>query len=124
MLDDYAADFLKPKTADTKFFEESEKLKDELARKNIELDFLESDNRRLTSENEKMKNSLDGEILKSENLQKCLDEQISKNDDLIKSVNRLTEDISEKSKLIDELRSANSELSEQLADKSKKWYKR
>lgn len=61
MLDDYAADFLKPKTADTKFFEESEKLKDELARKNIELDFLESDNRRLTSENEKianLKNSL------------------------------------------------------------------
>ena len=72
----------------------------------------------------KKKNLLDGHIFKDgylvlEILQKQLAEQISKNADLIKSVERLSEEITEKSKIIDKLQS---EAAEQLNQKPKKLF--
>jgi len=55
MLDDYAENFLKPKTADSKYFTECEKLKAELADKNAELDFLQDDLSRKKTKTEKQR---------------------------------------------------------------------
>jgi len=124
MLDDYAENFLKPKAADSKFFTECEKLKAELADKNAELDFLQDELSREKSKTEKLRDTLDNEKLKTSDFEKRLAEENLKNEDLLKTVNRLTDVISEKEEIISELRSANSELSEQLAEKSKKWFKK
>ena len=70
------------------------------------------------SEIRNLKNSLAEKNSKIEDLENQLALQISKNDDLVKSVDRLTEDISAKNILIEELRSANAELTEQLNSKS------
>ncbi len=110
MLDGYAENFLKPKAAGSKFFTECEKIKVELADKNAELDFL--------------RDELSREKSKTADFEKRLAEENLKNEDLLKTVSRLTDVISEKEEIISELRSDNSRLSEQLADKSKKWFKK
>ncbi len=115
MLDDYAENFLKPKAAGSKFFTECEKIKAELANKNAELDFFRDE---LSIEKSKT------EKLRTADFEKRLAEENLKNEDLLKTVSRLTDVISEKEEIISELRSANSELSEQLAGKSKKWFKK
>jgi len=124
MLDDYAADLLKPKAADSKLFTECEKIKAELSDKNAELDFLQDELSRKKSETEKLRDTLDNEKSKTADFEKRLAEKNLKNEDLLKTVSRLTDVISEKEKIISELRSDNAQLSEQLADKSKKWFKK
>ena len=124
MLDDYAADLLKPKATDTKLFTECEKLKAELTDKNAELNFLRDELSREKSKTEKLRDTLDNEKLKTADFEKRLAEENLKNEDLLKTVSRLTDVISEKEKTISELRSDNARLSEQLADKSKKWFKK
>ncbi len=115
MLDDYAENFLKPKDADSELFAEYERIKAELSDKNAELDFLRDELSREKSKTADFEKRLAEENLKNENL---------KNEDLLKTVSRLTDVISEKEEIISELCSANSELSEQLAEKSKKWFKK
>lgn len=72
MLDDYAENFLKPKAADSKLFTECEKLKEELADKNAELDFIQDELSRKKSETEKLRSSLDNEKLKTADFEKRL----------------------------------------------------
>ena len=101
VLDSFAAEALKPVSADGRFFEESEILKIELAKKSQDFESLQDE---LYFINEKISNlekSLTAKISENEILQKQLAEQISKNADLIKSVERLSEEITEKSKIID-----------------------
>ena len=72
--------------------------------------------------NEKIANlekSLNDKISENEILQKQLAEQNLKNADLIKSVERLSEEILEKSKIIDKLQN---DISEQLNQKPKKLF--
>ncbi len=124
MLDDYAENFLKPKAANSKFFKECERIKAELSDKNAELDFLRDELSREKSKTEKLRNSLDNEKLKTADFEKRLAEENLKNEDLLKTVSRLTDVISEKEEIISELHSDNARLSEQLAEKSKKWFKK
>ncbi len=124
MLDDYAENFLKPKAADSELFTEYERIKVELSDKNAELDFLRDELSREKSKTEKLRGSLDNEKLKTADFEKRLAEENLKNEDLLKTVSRLTDVISEREEIISELRSDNARLSEQLAEKSKKWFKK
>ena len=78
VLDDFAVEIIKPTSADNSFFQESEKLKSELSRKNIDFENLQSElyfqNEKI-AELEKMLNDKNSEI---EDLQKSLAEQNSK----------------------------------------------
>ncbi len=76
------------------------------------------------SKTEKLRNSLDRENLKTADFEKRLAEENLKNEDLLKTVSRLTDVISEKEEIISELHSDNTRLSEQLAEKSKRWFKK
>lgn len=119
VLDSFAEEVLKPVFADVRFFEESEILKTELAKKNQDFENLQNE---LYFKNEKiadLEKSLTEKISENEILQKQLAEQISKNADLIKSVERLSEEIFEKSKIIDKLQN---DISEQFNQKSKKLF--
>ena len=119
VLDSFAEEALKPVSADGRFFEESEVLKIELAKKNQNLENLQDE---LYFKNEKIDNlekSLTAKISENEILQKQLAEQNLKNDDLIKSVERLSEEILEKSKTIDKLQN---DISELLNQKPKKLF--
>ena len=119
MLDDYAAEILKPVSADGRFFKESEILKNELAKKSKDLDILQDELYFKNEKISKLEKSLNDKISEIENLQKQLAEQNSKNVDLIKSVERLTDEIAEKSKLIDKLQN---EAAEQLGQKSRRLF--
>ena len=119
MLDDYAVEMLKPVSADGRFFEESEILKNELEKKSKNFENLQDE---LYFKNEKiakLEKSLNDKISEIDNLQKQLAEQNSKNADLIKSVERLTAEIAEKSKIIDKLQN---EAAEQLGQKSRRLF--
>ena len=117
-LDDYAVRLLKPHYADSDIFSENNNLKAELSRRDRNIKSLKSEIEDRFSEIRNLKNSLAEKISKIEDLENQLAIQISKNDDNDKTINRLSEDIAEKNKLIEELRSANAELSEQLNSKS------
>ena len=117
-LDDYAVRLLKPHYADSDIFSENNNLKAELSQRDRNIKSLKNEIEDRNSENKNLKNSLDEKISKIEDLENQLALQISKNDDLVKSLDRLTEDVSAKNILIEELRSANAELSEQLNSKS------
>lgn len=104
MLDDYAAEMLKPISAGGRYFEESEILKNELAKKGKDFENLQDE---LYFKNEKiakLENSLNDKISEIEILQKRLDEENCKNADLTKSVIQLTDEITEKSKVIEKLK--------------------
>ena len=119
MLDDYAAEILKPVSAEERFFKKIEILKNELAKKSKDLDILQDE---LYFKNEKISNlekSLNDKISEIEILQNQLAEQNSKNADLIKSVKQLTNEITEKSKIIDKLQT---EIAEQLSQKSRRLF--
>ena len=119
MLDSFAEEMLKPVSAEGRFFEESEILKNELARKSKDFKFLQDE---LYFKNEKISNLeklLNDKISEIEILQNQLAEQNSKNADLIKSVERLTDEIAEKSKIIDKLQN---EVAEQLNQKSRRLF--
>ena len=79
---------------------------------------------RAKSKTEKLRDSLDRENIKTADFEKQLAEENVKNEDLLKTVSCLTDVISEKEEIISELRSDNARLAEQLADKSKKWFKK
>ncbi|MCM1330700.1 MAG: hypothetical protein NC253_14850 [Ruminococcus sp.] len=112
VLDDFAVETLKPVSADSRFFKESEILKSELARKSKDFENLQSElnfkNEKIvklenslndkTAEIEFFKNQLAEQNLKIEVLRKQLDDENSKNADLTKSVERLTDEIAEKLK--------------------------
>ena len=119
MLDSFAEEMLKPVSAEGRFFEENEILKNELEKKSKNFENLQDE---LNFKNEKISNlekSLNDKISKIENLQNQLAEQNSKNADLIKSVERLTAEIAEKSKLIAKLQN---EAAEQLGQKSRRLF--
>lgn len=119
VLDSFAEEVLKPVSAEVRFFEESEILKTELAKKNQDFENLQDE---LYFKNEKISNLeklLNDKISENEILQKQLAEQNLRNADLIKSVERLSEEITEKSKIIDKLQS---EAAEQFNQKSKKLF--
>lgn len=119
MLDSFAEEALKRVSADGRFFEESEILKIELAKKSQDFESLQDE---LYFKNEKISNlekSLTAKISENEILQKQLAEQNLKNADLIKSVEWLSEEITEKSKIIDKLQN---DMSEQLNQKPKKLF--
>lgn len=119
MLDSFAEEVLKPVSADERFFEESEILKIELAKKSQDFESLQDE---LYFKNEKIYNlekTLTAKISENEILQKQLAEQNLKNTDLIKSVERLSEEVAEKSKIIDKLQN---DISEQFNQKPKKLF--
>lgn len=119
VLDSFAEKVLKPVSADGRFFEESEILKTELAKRSQDFENLQDE---LYFKNEKISNlekSLTAKVSENEILQNQLTEQNSKNANLIKSVERLSEEITEKSKIIDKLQS---EAAEQLNQKSRKLF--
>lgn len=119
VLDSFAEEVLKPVSAEVRFFEESKILKIELAKKSQDFEILQDE---LYFKNEKISNlekSLNDKISENEILQKQLAEQNLKNADLIKSVERLSEEILGKSKTIDKLQN---DISEQLNQKSKKFF--
>ena len=119
VLDSFAEETLKPVSADGRFFEESEILKTELAKKNQDFENLQDE---LYFKNEKISNlekSLTEKISENEILQKQLAEQNLKNADLIKSVERLSEEVAEKRKIINKLQN---DISEQLNQKPKKLF--
>lgn len=100
VLDDFAVETLKPISADNKFFQENEKLKSELSRKNNDFENLQGElyfkNEKIANlenslndkaaEIENFKNQLDKQKLKIEVLQKNLYDENSKNLALTKSV--------------------------------------
>lgn len=119
VLDSFAEEVLKPVSAEVRFFEESEILKTELAKKSQDFKNLQDE---LYFKNEKISNlekSLNDKTSENEILQKQLSEQNLKNADLIKSVERLSEEITEKSKIIDKLQR---EAAEQFNQKPKKLF--
>lgn len=119
VLDSFAEEVLKPVSAEVRFFEESEILKTELAKKNQDFENLQDE---LYFKNEKISNLeklLNDKISENEILQKQLAEQNLRNADLIKSVERLSEEITEKSKIIDKLQS---EAAVQFNQKPKKLF--
>lgn len=119
VLDSFAEEALKPVSTDGRFFKESEILKTEFAKKSQDFENLQDE---LYFKNEKISNlekSLNDKISENEILQKQLAEQNLKNADLIKSVERLSEEILGKSKTIDKLQN---DISEQLNQKPKKLF--
>ena len=117
-IDPTAEDLLKPHYNDYKIIVKNSQLRDELYKKESSIYHLEKDVESINSENDDLKKSLDEKMSENADLENQLAVQISKNDENDKTINRLSEDIAEKNKLIEELRSANAELTEQLNSKS------
>ena len=117
-IDPTAEDLLKPHYNDYKIVVENVQLRNKLRDKEGSIYHLEKDIESKNSENDDLKKSLDEKMSENEDLGNQLAVQISKNDENDKTINRLSEDIAEKNKLIEELRSANAELTEQLNSKS------
>ena len=117
-IDPTAENLLKPLYNDYKIVVENVQLRNKLRDKESSIYHLEKDVESKNSENDDLKKSLDEKMSDNADLENRLAVQISKNDENDKTINRLSEDIAEKNKLIGELRSANAELTEQLNSKS------
>lgn len=118
-LDSFAEEMLKPVFAKEKFYEENTNMKKRLAEMTEGYEYFRDE---CSAKSEKISNlekTLTDKNSEIEILQKQLDEQNSKNSDLIKSVERLAEEVTVKSKIIEKLQS---DILEQTSRKSHKLF--